>query len=231
MDSMLYDPAADEYGIITYDELFSYITYGRGVLPKAGQLQLTQKVGNKRKTKKQPKNAQCPHCTATLESSPDFTPEQGIYGGSDTVIFRGHSKVFNMWSQVARTVILAFIKKEGRDKKNSGSYRDHLTSKIDPTSERLKRFFTEADDICKYNDDFRMCLESLLKISETDERPHDGLIGKLVATTGLSRSQVSTFIRMLRLRSSEFSDSPQNYSKAQLQERKRFTSGAQGDED
>ena len=35
----------------------------------------------------------------------------------DLVVYRGTAKVFNLLSQVARTVILAFIKKEGRDYK------------------------------------------------------------------------------------------------------------------
>src|SRR6056297_2005484 len=36
----------------------------------------------------------------------------------------GSSKLFNMWSQIAKTRILAYLKKEKRDKKNMPSYRD-----------------------------------------------------------------------------------------------------------
>ena len=35
-------------------------------------------------------------------------------------------------SQVSRTVILAYIKKEARDRKNSGSYISHLSNKSKP---------------------------------------------------------------------------------------------------
>lgn len=228
MDSILYESAQAEYGILTYDELFAYLKYGRDVIPSgAGSLNL--KVGKKKL--KQPKDATCPHCQGTLEPGPSVKPEQYIYGGSLSVLFRGQSKVFNMWSQVARTVILAFIKKEGRDKKNSGSYREHLTQKFDPSNDRLLRFFTELKDICKYNNEFSMCADALRAISLSDERPHDGLIGKLVTETGLSRSQVSQFIKMLRLRSNEFSDSPINFGRDQLQDRRRYTQGAANDDD
>ncbi len=232
MDSILYNPAENEYGIISYEELFCFLKYGKEVLPDGtGSLTIGKKIDGKKVTGSIPSSAVCPHCGAMLLPTHDVNPDQGIYGGTETIVFRGQSKVFNMWSQVARTVILAFIKKEGRDKKNGGSYRDHLTNKIDPDNERLKRFFGEADEVCKYSDDFNLCLAALSKLAQTDDRPHDGLIGKLVNETGLSRSQVSQFIRMLRLRSSEFSDSPMNYSKAQLDARKRFAQGNQTDED
>lgn len=223
MDSVLYDPDILEYGMLSYEELFAYLKHGKEAVPNG--------TGSIPKKIKPPKTAICPHCGTTLSSEPRVMPEQDLYGGSETILFRGHSKVFNMWSQIARTVILAFIKKEGRDKKNSGSYRDHLTSKFDSSDERLKRFFSEADDICKYNDDFTACLNALQELTNTDERPHDGLIGKLVAKTGLSRSQVSMFIKMLRCRSSEFSDSPMNYSRSVLQDRRRHTNGGGNDED
>lgn len=111
-------------------------------------------------------------------------------------------------SQVARTVILAFVKKECRDKKNANSYRDHLANKVKIDEDRLGRFFTEIQEISKFNDDYSKCLEALRKVVTTDDKPHDGLIGKLVKESELSRAQVTGFIRMLRLRSHEFTDSP-----------------------
>jgi intein/homing endonuclease len=111
-------------------------------------------------------------------------------------------------SQVARTVILAFVKKEGRDRKNACSYKDHLTDTQTIDEDRLKRFFTEAEIVCKYNRDHMKCLRALQKITRTDNKPSDGLIGKLVEQSGLSRCQVASFIKIIRLRSHEFSDSP-----------------------
>jgi hypothetical protein len=193
MDSALYVPRDDEYGIITFAELVSKEINPR----RQGDLRV----------KKSPKPA-CPHCNAPLAERPLVRPAQGLFGGSETVLYRGNSKVFNMWSQVARTVILAFVKKEGRDKKNAGSYKDHLSGRTKVDEDRLSRFFGETFELCKYNNDHLQCLEALRKIVSTDDKPHDGLIGKLVRESGLSRAQVTGFIRMMRLRSHEFTDSP-----------------------
>lgn len=124
------------------------------------------------------------------------------------VIYRGTSKVFNMWSQVARTVILAYIKKESRDHKNADAYRNHLDRKCDPNSGLLTRFLEEAHQLCKHNKNHLSILEALKHIMETDERPHEGIIGKLVRYSNQSRAQVSTFLKVITLRSDEFTDSP-----------------------
>lgn len=190
--STLYQPANLEYGIITFEELF-----GEEVNPdRRGQF-----LVNGRK---------CGHCGAELCAEPEVEPRQGLFGGSESVLFRGDSKVFNMWSQVSRTVILAVVKREGRDKKNSGSYRSHLSNKARVDEDKFEKFFLEAADIFKYSKDQMRCLEALKEIVAKDERPHDGLIGKLAAKSGLSRAQVGTFIKMIRLRSRDFTDSPFN---------------------
>jgi len=111
-------------------------------------------------------------------------------------------------SQVARTVILAFVKKEGRDKKNSTAYRDHLSGKECIDEDRLRRFFMEGEELCKHNNDHMRCLHALQKIIKEDDKPWDGIIGKLVGYSGLSRSQVTAFIKAIRLRSLDFTDSP-----------------------
>ncbi len=126
------------------------------------------------------------------------------------ILYRGESKVFNMWSQVARTVILAYIKKESRDHKNSDSYKTHLDGKHSTKSHVLDRFIQEASTICKYNKNFNVILEALQRIAETDDRPHEGIIGKLVTESGQSRAQVANFLKLIRLRSDEFTDSPIN---------------------
>lgn len=127
------------------------------------------------------------------------------------VVYRGCSKVFNMWSQVARTVILAHIKKETRDHKNSDVYRSHLDNKTPTKSdEAFQRFLLEARHICKYNVTYLDIIGALEFISKTDDRPYDGIIGKLVKLSGQSRAQVSNFLKTVRLRCSEFSDSPMN---------------------
>ncbi len=137
-------------------------------------------------------------------------PKQGLYGGSDSILYRGMSKVFNMWSQIARTVILAYIKKEGRDRKNSGSYVSHLGNKSRPVSGVMERFLAEARELWQYHDDHLQIIDAIGWIAQHDERPHDGIIGKLVDKTGLSRATVTGFLQVMKLRSLELSDSNVN---------------------
>jgi len=179
-DSLLYNPDELEYGIITYDELFR-----RGIRG-------------------------CSRCQTRLAAEPLVTAEQDLYGGSATVLYRGPSKVFNMWSQIARTVILAHIKKEGRDRKNSGTYRTHIDNRPRPMSDVMLRFLAEAREVCKYNNDHLVVLDALEQLLRTDDKPYDGIIGKLVEASGLSRAIVTGFMKIIRLRSFEFTDSPIN---------------------
>ncbi len=177
-DSLLYDPDVFEYGIKTFEEV---IEMHNGVCPKCGRSL---------------------HCDAMIE------PEQGRFGGSETILYRGISKVFNMWSQVARTVILAYIKKEGRDNRNSSTYKTHLDTKQRPMGDMITRFLDEARAMCQYNDEYLMLVDAIHDLMVSDERPHDGIIGKLVTNTGLSRTVVVSFMRHIKLRSFEFTDSP-----------------------
>lgn len=177
-DSILYTPEDIEYGIKTFEEV---IKMHKGI---------------------------CPKCGGTLVSEPIIQPEQGRFGGSEAILYRGMSKVFNMWSQVARTVILAYIKKEGRDRRNSTTYKTHLSNKHIPMSDMMIRFLTEARELCKYNSDHLKIIDSIENLMKSDDRPHDGIIGKLVQETGLSRSTITSFMRVIKLRSFEFTDSP-----------------------
>jgi hypothetical protein len=128
----------------------------------------------------------------------------------DGIYYRGKSRVFNMWSQIARTVILAYIKKENRDRKNSEVFRTHLEHQIIVENSALGRFFLESRELSKYNREHLKILQALEKLYREDDRAHEGLISKLVARTGLSRATVTDFFRILRSRSHEISDSPVN---------------------
>lgn len=210
ISSALYIPADSEYGIITFEQLFNP-TYS------APGKKFVICCSCKRDRPK------CPYCSSYLSDHPDVEPKQGTFGGSKTVLFRGNSKVFNMWSQVSRTVILAFVKKEGRDRKNASAYKDHLCNSNRVDEDRLKRFFIEASQICKYNRDHMKCIEALIHVIKKDDKPYDGLIGKLVEHSGLSRIQVNSFIKMLRLRGHEFTDSPLSHeSERDKQMKKQF---------
>lgn len=152
----------------------------------------------------------CPKCGTKFVATPIIKPVQGTFGGSETILYRGMSKVFNLWSQVARTVILAYIKKEGRDRRNSNSYMSHLGGRPRQQSNKMGRFLAEARDVCKYHDDHLLIIDAIQDLIKTDDRPHDGIIGKLVQRTNLSRQTITGFMRTMKLRSLEFTDSPLN---------------------
>lgn len=122
----------------------------------------------------------------------------------------GHTKVFNMWSQVAKTVMLAHIKKESRDKRNYDAYKGHLDLKGRPINYKFNRFIKEAEEIFKYDDEGLELIRAMEHLAATDSKPYDGLIDKLSKHSKLSRSKVSNLLRAIRLRSFEFSDSPVN---------------------
>lgn len=137
----------------------------------------------------------CPHCKIKL-------CETNIY-------YKGKSRVFNMWSQIARTVILAYIKKENRDRKNSDVFKSHLEGRTIP-GHALERFFLEAREISKYDEDHILILDTIEKLYKEDDRAHEGLITKLVSRTNLSRAIITDFLKMVRMRSNEYTDSPIN---------------------
>lgn len=176
-ESILYDPQPTEYGILTFDQVIDM------------------------------HNGSCPKCGGTLEGDSFIPPEQGRFGGSESILYRGISKVFNMWSQVTRTVILAYIKKEGRDRRNTNGYKNHLDSKRKREEDVLIRFIDEARDVCEYSDDYIMLVDALEYLISNDERPYDGIISKLTSHTKLPRVVVSNFMKYLKLQSYSFTDS------------------------
>lgn len=200
IDSALYNPKDNEYGIITLDEVVRM-------------------------------HPECPKCNTVLDPIPVVYPKQGLYGGSVTILYRGVSKVFNMWSQISRTVILAYIKKEGRDRKNCNSYTNHLSTKHKQHNEMMVRFLGEAKDLFQYNDDFITILHALDWLQHNDDRPHDGLIGKIVAKTGLQKPIVTNFFNVIKSLSKEFTDSPINRATEELKIDTRKSANESPDED
>jgi len=152
----------------------------------------------------------CPRCKVELKADPIVEPKQGLYAGSETILYRGMSKVFNLWSQVSRTVILAYIKKENRDKKNSPSYLSHLNNKYKPADGIFTRFIDELKALVVYNENHTKIVNALEKLILTDDKPHEGIIHKLTDLSGLPRLVVVDFMKIIKLRSHEFTDSPIN---------------------
>lgn len=120
----------------------------------------------------------------------------------------GHPKVFNLWSQVARTVILATIKKNNRDRKNSDNYRHHLDNKFIGKSIQFERFIKEVREIFKYCEEFQLIINALDNLYHSDDRPHEGLINKLSESSGVSRMRITKFLKVIKLLSGELSDGP-----------------------
>jgi len=196
-DSLLYAPGEFEYGIVQHHELVH-----KGIVC-------------------------CPKCKTKLVPGPAVKAAQDQYGGSTTILYRGPSKVFNMWSQIARTVILAYIKKEARDRKNANSYRDYIDNKPKSKDGKVGRFLDEARAVCKYNDDHLKIIDALERIWDTDDRPDNGIISKLVEESELPRTTVASFIRMIRLRSLEFTDSPISKTGGNLKTERRSNIAAE----
>lgn len=120
----------------------------------------------------------------------------------------GHSKIFNMWSQIARTVILAAIKKDNRDKKNADNYKLHLDGKVIKRDIQFDRFIKEAKELFQYCDEHTHILSSLEELYYEDEKPHEGLISKLSDKSKLSRIRIVRFMKILRVLAGELTDSP-----------------------
>jgi hypothetical protein len=143
----------------------------------------------------------------------------------------GHSKVFNLWSQISKTVILAHIKRENRDKKNYGSYKSHVETHQRPKSAVFERFFCEARSMSQYDNNGLKIIDALEKLYKDDERAHEGLIGKLTKITGISRQKIVQFLKQIRLRSFEFTDAPVNSERVGLAKGSRKDSDIDGDDE
>jgi len=123
-----------------------------------------------------------------------------------------HTKIFNMWSQVSKTVVLAHIKKETRDKKNYNNYSSYLKYKPSNQNYKLDRFFGEVEGLCQYDKEDMVILNALKSISKVDlENASNGLISKLMNETQLSRQKITSFFKKIRACQGEFSDSPSNF--------------------
>lgn len=122
-----------------------------------------------------------------------------------------NTKVFNMWSQIARTVVLAHVKKDSRDKKNYNNYSSFLKYKPYERNYDLERFFEEATALCKFDEDEMKILDAIKSIADEDlMSASNGLISKIMTKTELSRQKVVNFFKKIRTFQNEFSDSPSN---------------------
>jgi hypothetical protein len=110
-------------------------------------------------------------------------------------------------SQVSKTRILAYLKKEKRDKKNVVSYKDFLSRKQKiklKNSTDIDLWLKEVREMLEYNEDFLKIADAIEKIWYSDEKSHDGLISKIEKISGKNRNIISQFFKTIRLRRDEF---------------------------
>lgn len=116
-------------------------------------------------------------------------------------------KVFNLWSQIAKTRILAYLKKEKRDKKNMPLYREYLTRRNKSRTksiEDFEKFLEELEIVCNDDEDFTVLVGAIKKIWLTDDKPHDGLKSKLKDASGINPNTINQFLKMIKLYRDEF---------------------------
>ena len=130
----------------------------------------------------------------------------------------GHTSLFNFWTQVSKTVLLAYIKREKRDSAQEGSLKEHIIGTWNGTSFNWERFVTEARAFWKYDDTAQKIIDGLETLVRTDERPFDGFIGKLQKITGFGRLPITKFMGNMKLLMYEFTDSPGNMVRERISE-------------
>lgn len=117
------------------------------------------------------------------------------------------TKIFNLWTQVARASMLALIKRESRDRKNQGAYTAYL-KRSTKQSLSFERFVKEAVEVCKDNPEHLKIIYALNEIYNNEDRPTEALVSKLIQKSGLSRVKVQKFFNLLRDRAQDFTDAP-----------------------
>lgn len=182
-DSLLYCQDDNEYGIITIEELLA-----NGV-------------------------ERCANCGSRLNSEHTVEPETGIYGGSATVLYKGPSKLFNMWSQISKTVILAHIKKDSRDrvKKGSSVYRNHLRYKTarqirsnSMDKSIIEQFVSDLHLAVKHDSRFDQLPKCLMELAVNDPNPYMNISNKLIELSGLPKQTIKSFIMTIKYMSESF---------------------------
>lgn len=141
----------------------------------------------------------CPHCGQVLKADAYIEPSQGLYGGTYDILYRGMSKVFNMWSQVARTVILAYVKKDTRDVRNGDNYSEFIARKhSNGNNEQYASALLQAREQMWFNPAYCDVVDALIELSsETD--PDKNFKKKVCTLSGVERKTVDHALVVLRV--------------------------------
>lgn len=115
-------------------------------------------------------------------------------------------------SQVARTSMLAYIKKESRHrtKAYNDTYKKFIADKDRYHRIDFTRFIEEVRGICNSDDDYLKIVDCIEHLLSNDPKPYDGLIYKILNTTKLPKSVIHAFFEFVRGNGIMFTDSPEN---------------------
>ena len=141
----------------------------------------------------------CPHCGAILNNLIPVEPEQGLYGGSRSIMYRGLSKVFNLWSQVSRTVILAHVKKDTRDLRNNDNYTDFIARKQSAgDNSQYNKIMGEVKEYLWFNPEYCQVVDALVELSSQPD-PDKNFKKKLSSLSDCDRKTVDSALLVIRV--------------------------------
>jgi hypothetical protein len=141
----------------------------------------------------------CLHCGQILKIGEYIEPSQGLYGGTYDILYRGMSKVFNMWSQVARTVILAYVKKDTRDVRNGDNYTEYISRKhSNGNNEQYVDALTQARNAMWFNSDYCAVVDALIELSSAAD-PDKNFKKKLCTLSGVEHKIVENALIVLQV--------------------------------
>lgn len=125
---------------------------------------------------------------------------------------KGHKRIFNLWSQVSRTTMLAHIKKESRHriKSYNESYKNHLNNRYRYHKVDFHRFMIEAKLLCRSEQNYLKIIDAIEDLLTNDAKPYDGLLYKIIIKTQIPKAVIQTFFEFIRDNGLVFSDSPEN---------------------
>lgn len=118
----------------------------------------------------------------------------------------GHTKLFNMWTSIAHTVMLAEIKKDSKDRISYTKYLDHSLATFRDKSVQLEHFFSQAKEMFKFDDMAIALIDAIEKMYDTDPEPWNGIKTKLCKITGFKRPEVTKFLGEIRNLAFQFDD-------------------------
>jgi hypothetical protein len=102
-------------------------------------------------------------------------------------------------SQISRTVILAYVKKDTRDTRNGDNYTVHINKKPDNSgNEQLVKALNEAKNEMWFNEKYCMIVDCLIELtSESDSDKN--LKRKIIDKTGLDKKTIEECLSILRV--------------------------------